>query len=401
MPWKIIRTRQGNTVSFANAKSGSAARVHGSLVNLTIRRMTCPICGKQLPCSHLPESAAPCIEEYEEFSGEVTVSESESLHQGEWRREVASRVQQHRARRGRHGDTDQALAFDFSSEEALIVTDGPVIRERVRRRFQNEALMPENAEPQQVIVSPEPPKIIRFPRSATVLQDLPADGRPLAAEAFSPSQERPPRIVDVDIEEEPALSDEFEREFAKPEPPAVPARPAEQMELLPSFEDMTLDPVHHSEKAPSDVIPTPAALAQRLIAGVVDVATVAAAAMLFDFAFAQMVEDDPHSRLALLFGLCVAGTLWVVFQYLFLVYGKGTPGMRFAQLELASFDGKPLTVMTRRCRAAASALSAASIGLGYAWTFVDEDQLGWHDRITRTLLRSSTNAMTEATQWWE
>lgn len=326
------------------------------------------------------------------------MSESESPHQGEWRREVASRVQQHRARRGVHGDTDQALAFDFSSEEALIVTDGPVIRERVRRRFENDALMSANAEPQQVIFSPEPPKIIRFPRSATVLPDVPAEDRPLAAELLSPSLELPPRIVDV--EEEPALSNESERELAKPER-RVPVRPAEQMDLLPSFEDIALEPVHHSERAQSEVIPTPAALPQRMIAGVVDVATVSAAAMLFDFAFVRMAEDDPHSRLALLFGFCVAGSLWTIFQYLFLVHGKGTPGMRFAQLELASFDGKPLNLMTRRSRAAASALSAASIGLGYAWAFVDEDQLGWHDRITRTLLRSSAEPRTETAQWWE
>lgn len=359
--------------------------------------MTCPICGNQLPCSHVPGSAAPCIEEYEEFPGEAIVSDGESPHKGEWRREVASRVQQHRARRGRHGDTDQALAFDFSSEEALIVTDGPVIRERVRRRFENDALMAADAE--QVIFSPEPPKIIHFPRSATVLPDVPAEDLALAAEAVSPSLEGPPRIMDV--EEEPALSGEFERESAKPERPVIQARLAEQMELLPSFEDMTLEPAHHTERVQSEEIPTPAALAQRFIAGVVDVATVAAAVMLFDFAFVRMAEDDPHSRLALLFGLCVSGTLWIVFQYLFLVYGKGTPGMRFAQLELASFDGKPLTVITRRYRAAASTLSAASVGLGYAWAFVDEDQLGWHDRITRTLLRSSTEPTTEAAQWWE
>jgi uncharacterized RDD family membrane protein YckC len=138
-----------------------------------------------------------------------------------------------------------------------------------------------------------------------------------------------------------------------------------------------------------------------VIAGAIDVATVVMAAILFNFAFVRMAEDDPHSRLALLFGLCVAGTLWTLFQYLFLVHGRGTPGMRFAQLELATFDGKPLTVMTRRCRAAASALSAASIGLGYAWAFVDEDRLGWHDRITRTLLRSSTEPIPGHRQWWD
>jgi uncharacterized RDD family membrane protein YckC len=327
------------------------------------------------------------------------MSESESPCEGEWRREVASRVQQHRARRGRHDDVDQALAFDFSAEEALIVTDGPVVRERVRRRFENNTLSNPNGEPQRGVTPPEPPKIIRFPRSATVLPDIPVQPGPLASELALPTIEAPPRILNV--EEEHAVRSERAQELAEPERQIQPVRRAEQMELLPSFEDITLEPAHHTERSQREVIARPAALAQRLIALVVDVATVAVAAMLFDFAFIRMAEDNPHSRVALLFGLCVAGTFWTVFQYLFLVHGKGTPGMRFAQLELATFDGKHLTVVTRRCRAAASALSAISMGLGYAWAFVDEDQLGWHDRITRTLLRSSAQPMTEATQWWE
>ena len=327
------------------------------------------------------------------------MSESESPCEGEWRREVASRVQQHRARRGRHDDVDQALAFDFSAEEALIVTDGPVIRERVRRRFENNSLSDPNGEPQREATAPEPPKIIRFPRSATVLPDVPVQPGPMASELALPTMEAPPRILNV--EEEHAVRSERAQDLAEPERQIQPVHRAEQMELLPSFEDITLEPAHHTERSQREVIARPAALAQRLIALVVDAATVAVAAMLFDFAFVRMAEDNPHSRLALLFGLCVAGTLWTVFQYLFLVHGKGTPGMRFAQLELATFDGKHLTVVTRRCRAAASALSAISMGLGYAWAFVDEDQLGWHDRITRTLLRSSAEPMTEAVQWWE
>jgi len=34
----------------------------------------------------------------------------------------------------------------------------------------------------------------------------------------------------------------------------------------------------------------------------------------------------------------------------------------------------------------ASYLSAASLGMGYAWVFLDEDVLCWHDRTTHTYL---------------
>ena len=32
------------------------------------------------------------------------------------------------------------------------------------------------------------------------------------------------------------------------------------------------------------------------------------------------------------------------------------------------------------------ALSCASLGLGFFWALIDEDRLGWHDRITRSCL---------------
>ncbi|OLE13239.1 MAG: hypothetical protein AUG89_05675 [Acidobacteria bacterium 13_1_20CM_4_56_7] len=50
----------------------------------------------------------------------------------------------------------------------------------------------------------------------------------------------------------------------------------------------------------------------------------------------------------------------------------------------ALFDGSSTTRSLRRWRILASYLSALSLALGYAWAFLDEDSLCWHDRITRT-----------------
>jgi hypothetical protein len=60
-----------------------------------------------------------------------------------------------------------------------------------------------------------------------------------------------------------------------------------------------------------------------------------------------------------------------------------------AQLELCNFAGECPSRFARQCRALASALSGFSAGLGYAWAFIDEDQLGWHDRISQTYVRFS------------
>ena len=77
---------------------------------------------------------------------------------------------------------------------------------------------------------------------------------------------------------------------------------------------------------------------------------------------------------------------WALYQYLLIVYAGRTPGLSAAGLELACFDGRPARRSLRRWRVLASYLSAASLGMGYAWVFLDEDALCWHDRITHTYL---------------
>jgi len=77
---------------------------------------------------------------------------------------------------------------------------------------------------------------------------------------------------------------------------------------------------------------------------------------------------------------------WTAYQYLLVVYAGTTPGLLLARLELARFDGKPAGRRLRRWRVFASYLSAVSLGMGYAWVFLDEDSLCWHDRITHTYL---------------
>jgi hypothetical protein len=53
---------------------------------------------------------------------------------------------------------------------------------------------------------------------------------------------------------------------------------------------------------------------------------------------------------------------------------------------LSRFDGTAVPRSLRRLRVAAVLLSGLSLGLGYAWAFLDEDRLCWHDRITRTYM---------------
>jgi uncharacterized RDD family membrane protein YckC len=367
--------------------------------------MNCPVCGSLCPCIHAPKSA-PVLGQSDD-GAQICVDRGLSREESDvgqdecdlnWRKEVASRVQQHRYRRGNVGDAAEAMELEFAADEALTVTDGPVIRALHRRNLAHDQV---SIEPGERIAVTESARVIRFPRLVASLRELEERETGLDPGAYPRIELATttlPRITDV--VEQPSVEPARPDELAQP-PQIEPPRAPEQMELLPSFEDIQLEPAYASTQPDMEIIPRPACLQERLVAGLVDLGLVALAAVLFGYSFIRMSEDTPHSRLAWLFALCVGGILWILFQYLFLVHGNGTPGMLFARLELRTFEGRPVNANTRRIRAAASALSALSIGLGYAWAFVDEDRLGWHDRMTRTLLRSRTQPSTTSTQDWD
>jgi len=102
--------------------------------------------------------------------------------------------------------------------------------------------------------------------------------------------------------------------------------------------------------------------------------------------FFRVTQSIPPLNLAAFWTAGLLGALWVCYEYAFLVYSGGTPGARLAKLHLSHFNGSPVSRKMRRWRALAAILSAASLGLGLAWCFLDEDRLCWHDRITRTYL---------------
>ncbi len=289
-----------------------------------------------------------------------------------WRKEVASRVQQHRARRRKSGDTN-ALELDFSTEEPYSFAAEP-----------HDPLPPPPERFAEIMVKAEAPKVIRFPRPA--IAQAPAVEEIRLDELAAPALDGP-RILDAPEAESGFHETDFVVE-TETVPPVQVASRAEQMQLLPSFDDIHLEPESSRLTDELDVIPHAAPLNQRVTAGLVDAAVVFVAGGVFTLTFLQLAEEMPKSRLIMPCILAVGGVFWLAFQYLFLIYGRRTPGMKLAQLELCMFDGKPVPVSARRSRALASALSGFAVGLGYLWAFIDEDRLGWHDRISQTYLKS-------------
>ena len=286
-----------------------------------------------------------------------------------WKDEVAARLSHYRARRRPRPPKYPSLHLKFDPLDRK--ADADVRVDSPRLALQQEAVAIA-AEPIRAVDNaeshPEPPlaravsglgesaRIIEFPRSyyAPILPP-PSTGNELA----DPVQDWP-RIVEVPEIEMP----------------------------VPALGGITLEPeVEEPERRPGFEIPLQSASKrQRLLASACDAAVVLGACAVFGYIFFKIAGVPPP--LATFAG--TAGSLivffWAAYQYLLLTYSGTTPGLRLARLHLSQFDGTPVDRRLRRWRAVASLLSALSLGLGYAWCFLDEDALCWHDRITRTYL---------------
>jgi uncharacterized RDD family membrane protein YckC len=80
--------------------------------------------------------------------------------------------------------------------------------------------------------------------------------------------------------------------------------------------------------------------------------------------------------------------LTALYQLLFFTFAEATPGMKYARIGLCTFTDENPTRAQMRRRILASLLSACPLGLGFLWSWIDTDRLGWHDRISRMYQRS-------------
>lgn len=342
--------------------------------------MNCPKCGEVCRCLtepppnslpiHSPaETAEPALAGTDTAPGDEQNSA--------WRGELAARLSRYRARRkappprypslklpfesiasSARSSVDEGSrfpAFESVSNHALALDAhrNESIVEPVAADVNQEPL-PQSAAPVRPPVTQVSAKIIEFPRSAWAPPSPPPD------QLAEPVSDKP-RILEVP-------------ETAPP-PPAlggISIEPAQIQEI---------------EKRPGIDFPLHSApLGRRLVACFLDASLVAAASALFGFIFWKVAAIRPPELQ--LYGLAgaVLCVFWITYQYLLIVYSATTPGLRAVGLELTRFDGTPTTRSLRRWRVLASYLSALSLGMGYAWVFLDEDSLCWHDRITHTFL---------------
>jgi len=88
--------------------------------------------------------------------------------------------------------------------------------------------------------------------------------------------------------------------------------------------------------------------------------------------------------LASIVALAAIGTLYLA---VFSALAKRTPGMKYASLQIRTFDGQEPTREERIRRMGGLMLSLVPLGLGIIWALFDEQHLCWHDRLSNTYLR--------------
>jgi len=163
-------------------------------------------------------------------------------------------------------------------------------------------------------------------------------------------------------------------------PEVVPPAPALGGILLEEPQEANPNPV-------ADQPMQPASISRRALAVIVDAIPVGAALALWGWIASKITQEIPPQPQLLISALVAAGILFFSYQYLLMVYGGTTLGLRACRLELVALDGTIPGRKQRRWRLLAALLSAASLMLGYAWVLLDENRLCWHDRITHTYLR--------------
>jgi uncharacterized RDD family membrane protein YckC len=89
--------------------------------------------------------------------------------------------------------------------------------------------------------------------------------------------------------------------------------------------------------------------------------------------------------------VCASALAIVYLQYfaLFTIFGGTTPGMMMRGLQVLSFSGDTPTPRQMLLRSVGYMISAGTFFLGFLWAMWDEDELTWHDRLSRTYLSAA------------
>jgi uncharacterized RDD family membrane protein YckC len=326
-----------------------------------------------------------------------------------WRSEVASRVNNFKARRKNRADS---MRLDFeragstpvyaepTPQKAASSANRAVCDTNYYRRANAEAMAA--AEPAAPAAS--------FVETATAPALEPVyEPEPELAIELAPQQEAHVEIPVITVAEEPKrpVANVIVFPRATVEPPLAPRTYDDELaesiferprildvpeDIVPAvqgnlFAEIHLDADEDQEPQPQSSFEVPlrvAPLMSRFGAMMMDWLVVWAASFGFAALSWKVLAGLPHTKYTMPILLVIPAVFWAVYQYLFLVYGGRTLGMEMSRLRVRTFDGERPGWVERKKRAVHSVLSLGAVTMGYLWAAVDIDHLCWHDRVSKT-----------------
>ena len=230
---------------------------------------------------------------------------------------------------------------------------------------------------------PIPANLIEFPREIIAPRRM----RPRISEAC-PDQEEPQQLSIFEVDPN----------MVSTEPMASAAAPgAEPTWIGTSWQEIELDEQPQSQSLP-DYYAIPAEDApklyqapfgRRMMATMVDTALILALFLGVTFLVASRFDQLPGKHLSEVLAALAVLLLAALYEWFFLTFAKVTPGMRYAQLSLCTFDEQIPNKTQIKGRLKSMLISVLPLGLGMLWSIFDEDQMSWHDRLSKTYLRLS------------
>jgi|HubBroStandDraft_6_1064221.scaffolds.fasta_scaffold01444_2 uncharacterized RDD family membrane protein YckC len=345
----------------------------------------------------------------QQFSSIEAIESSAEPASELWRNEVQARIAGYKKRRGRRVEGAFSMRFPFPPDEIAAPVDDAEVESATGEP--SEIIAEEETTHQAAIERPPFLEVTTSALAATVEEaaaeekldaavecpeaeiEPAAEPEPLAF-VDTVSRPRPKRKV-IAFPKHLSVAPETVHRLADPvtsESPRILDVP-EELEAIPTtpfLEGLQFDPVSAADVSRDrEHVELPfraVGVAQRVFAGLVDVAVAGVGVAIFAAVAFRMLSKPPISKPLVMGLLVAAGLLWSVYQYLFLVYAGTTLGMITAKIRLRTFTGKAPTLRQRRHRVLGFYLSALSLGMGLMWMFVDVDSLCWHDRLSRTYL---------------
>ena len=231
------------------------------------------------------------------------------------------------------------------------------------------------ADPEHPVVLPA--NLIEFPRQLVAARRA----RPRLAEG--------PLREEADASPERAQLRIFEVEAS-----SVSTEPVVES-VVPEWQNLRLDApaaprtAEHPDAQISFALPVQVApVSQRLMAVLVDGCCITAGWLGAIAVIAKVSTELPTGIAAVGAAVGMLAFFALLYKLLFFSLGDATPGMRYARIGLCTFADENPTRTSMRRRMWAVLLAGLPLGLGLVWVLLDEEGLGWHDRISRMYPRA-------------